>query len=519
MSTSDRVLDLYARRRQAQQPGSERAQHRRELAGKLSARQRIELLVDRGSFLELDEFGLSPLADPEDKEPAYGDGVVAGSARVHGRPITVYAQDATVLGGSLGVMHGHKMRKVVELAGRIGCPVVAISDSAGARLQEGVDALASYAEIGREMIKLSGLVPQIWINLGSCAGGAAYGAALSDFVAVVDGLSQMYVTGPEVIERALGHRPSYEELGGARLCCEVTGTAHYLGSDEHDAIDWVRTLLAYLPVNNRDGAPHFAGVRPARFTPEDLALDEIVPDSSTAGFDMEVVVRTVLDDGDFLEISELYGRALMVGFGCIDGSTVGVVASRPTHIGGALDGDTSDKTARFIRFCDAMGLPVLTLLDVPGFLPGVEQEHTSILTRGAKLLYAYAEATVPLVTVVLRKAYGGAYAVLGSKHLGADINLAWPTAEIAIMGAESAVALLHGADLDATKDGEREARAAELVERYRARQGTPYAAAARGYVDRVIAPHETRLTVAAALRMLRTKQVDVPAKKHGNIPL
>lgn len=518
MTTSDRILDLYARRRQAQQSGSDRAAQRQLLAGKLTARQRIDLLVDKGSFFEFDDFALGPPI--EEKDAAYGDGVIAGTARVHGRQLCLFAQDATVLGGSLGLTHGRKILKAMELAERIGCPIVAMNDSAGARIQEGVDALAAYADIGLAMIRLSGILPQISLNLGSCAGGAAYGAVLADFVVMVDGLSHMFVTGPEVIEAALGQRVTREELGGARLCCEQSGTAHYLAEDEPDAIDWVRTLLAYLPNNNNEGPPEYTRTASPRVTDADRSLDQLVPTSPSDAYDMDVLVKTLLDDGDFLEVGELFGRALMVGFGLIDGGAVGMVASRPSHGGGALDGDACDKAARFVRFCDAMDIPLVTLADLPGFMPGIEQERAAILTRGAKLLYAYGEATVPMVTVIVRKAYGGGYAVLGSKHLGADINLAWPTAEIATMGPDAAVQVLHRRELaEATDLGELAMRTSELAESYRAKLGTPYAAAARGYVDRVIAPHETRLTVSAALRMLRSKRVDRPTKKHGNIPL
>ncbi len=522
MTTGDRLLDLYDRRRRAQFPGSERAIARRELRGKLSARQRVELLTDPGSFFLLDEFshGSLPRVDGGIGHGPPGDGVVAGVGRVHDRPVCVYAQDSTVLGGSLGHAQGHTILKVMEMAERLGCPLVAITDSAGARIQEGVDALAIYTQMGRAMIRNSGVIPQITLSLGSCAGGAAYGSGLSDFVVVVDGLSHMFVTGPEVVAHVLGHTPTLEDLGGAKMHAATTGIAHYLAADEADAVDWVRTLLGYLPASNREPAPEYARPGSPRFTDADLALDTLVPDSPTSSYDIMLAVRALLDEGEFLEVGELFGPALAVGFGRIDGSTVGLVSSRPRHLGGALDGDASDKAARFIRFCDAMHVAVVTLVDVPGFMPGVEEERAGILTRGAKLLYAYGEATVPLVTVVLRKAYGGGYGVLGSKHIGADINLAWPTAEIAVMGAEAAVHLLHGTEIAAAPDPLAAARLrSDLAATYRERLGTPYAAAARGYLDRVIAPHETRLAVSAALSMLRTKTVDRPTRKHGNIPL
>ncbi len=519
ITDSDRLLDLYARRRQAREPGSERADQRRQLAGKLTARQRIDTLLDPGSFFEIDEFLLPAHAMPEDA-PAYGDGVVAGVGTVHGRQIAVYAQDATVLGGSLGAAHGRKILKIMQTAELIGCPMIGLNDSGGARIPEGVDALSAYADMGKAMTRLSGVVPQIIVVLGSCAGGAAYGAALADFVVVVDGLSHMFVTGPEIIEFAMGQRVSREELGGARVSCEISGTAHYLAHDEADAFDWVRTLLAYLPSNNTEGPPQFAQKSSPQLTDRDRSLDQLVPDSSSEGYQMEELIGAVLDGGDFLEVAERYGCALIIGFGCVDGRTVGVVASRPEHAGGALDGDASDKGARFVRFCDAMEIPILTLVDVPGFLPGLQQEHRGILRRGAKLVFAYGEATVPLVTVIVRKAFGGAYGVLGSKQLGADINLAWPSAQIATMGPHAAAELLHKRELAAIDDPrEREQSSRELAEFYRAQLGTPYAAASRGHVDRVIAPHETRHAVTTALRILRTKRVDRPHKKHGTMPL
>lgn len=518
-------MDLYARRRQAREPGSARADQRRRLAGKLTARERIDAVLDPGSFFEVDEFVLPATESPGDppvegQSPAYGDGVVAGLGTVHGRQVALYAQDATVLGGSLGAAHGRKILKVMQAAELVGCPMIGLNDSGGARIPEGVDALSAYADLGRAMIRLSGVVPQIIVALGSCAGGAAYGAALADFVVMVDGLSHMFVTGPEIIEFAMGQQVSREELGGARVCCEISGSAHYLAEDEADALDWLRTLLAYLPSNNHDGPPQFDRQSVPQLTELDRGLDRLVPENSAEGYRMEDLLDAVLDGSDFLEVAERYGRSLIVGFGCIDGATVGVVASRPEHAGGALDGDASDKGARFVRFCDAMDIPILTLVDVPGFLPGLEQEHSGILRRGAKLVFAYGEATVPLVTVIVRKAFGGAYGVLGSKQLGADINLAWPSAQIATMGPHAAVGLLHRRELAEIADPlEREQRGRELAGFYSARLGTPYAAANRGHVDRVIAPHETRHAITAAFRILRTKRVDAPRKKHNTMPL
>ncbi len=504
--TAGRIADLAERRARAVVTGAPRRR------GALGARERIERLLDAGSFAETGVFVRARTAGDGAQRP-YGDGVVTGYGTVDGRPVCVFAQDSTVFGGSMGEAFGEKTVALMDLALKTGCPVVGLNDSGGARIQEGVNSLALYAELVRRNVKASGVIPQISVVLGPCAGGAAYSPAITDFTVMVDGASHMFVTGPDVIEAVTGERATAEELGGARTSNSVNGNAHFLAADEEDALDTVRDLLSYLPANNLEPPPEYAPGAVAAGAP----LDEVVPDRLGHVYDMRDILRAVVDDGELLYVQELFAPNIICALARVEGASVGVVANQPLHSAGVLDIDASEKAARFVRFCDAFGIPLLTFADVPGYLSGVCQERGGIIRRGAKLLYAYAEATVPKVTVVVRKAYGGGYAVMGSKHLGADLNLAWPTARIAVMGAEGAVGVLHRRELAAADDPE--ALRADLVATYEATHGTPYLAAERGYVDDVIAPRDTRVHVGRALRALRGKRAPMPERRHGNIPL
>ena len=498
--------------------GSARAVEKQHARGKMTARERIALLLDEGSFVEFDElarhrsmsFGL-------EKNRPYGDGVVTGFGTVDGRQVAVFAQDFTVFGGSLGEVFGEKIVKVMDFALKTGCPMVGINDSGGARIQEGVVSLGLYGEIFHRNVRASGVIPQISLVLGPCAGGAVYSPAITDFTVMVDGTSHMFITGPDVIKTVTGEDVGFEELGGARSHNTRSGNAHYMATDETDAIDYVRALLSYLPQNNLDDPPSYPAESSADVTPGDEALDTLVPDSANQPYDMHRVIEGVVDDGEFLDVHTLFAPNIVVGFGRVEGRSVGVVANQPLHFAGTLDIDASEKAARFVRTCDCFNVPVLTFVDVPGFLPGTSQEWDGIIRRGAKLIYAYAEATVPKVTVITRKAYGGAYDVMGSKHLRADVNVAWPTAQIAVMGAQGAVNILYRRELAAAEDPDR--LRAELIQQYEDTLANPYVAAERGYVDSVIPPSYTRRYVTQALRMLRTKRATLPPKKHGNIPL
>jgi propionyl-CoA carboxylase beta chain len=520
-TTAGKLEDLDRRLDEAVHAGSAKAVEKQHAKGRKTARERIELLFDEGSFVELDElarhrstaFGLA------DRRP-YGDGVVTGYGTIDGRQVCVFSQDFTIFGGSLGEVYGEKITKVMDLAIKTGCPIIGINEGAGARIQEGVVSLGLYGEIFRRNVHASGVIPQISMIMGSCAGGHVYSPAVTDFTVMVDGTSNMFITGPDVIKTVTGEDVTMEDLGGARTHNTKSGNAHYMGHDEDDAIEYVKTLLSFLPQNNLDEAPSYDD--PADLEPSDLdrTLDAIIPDSPNQPYDMHEVITAVVDDEDFFEVMAMFAPNIIVGFGRVEGSPVGVVANQPMQFAGTLDIDASEKAARFVRTCDAFNIPVLTFVDVPGFLPGTDQEWNGIIRRGAKLIYAYAEATVPLVTVITRKAYGGAYDVMGSKHLGADINLAWPTAQIAVMGAQGAVNILYRKELAEAKDADSLAeKRAELITEYEDHLANPYIAAERGYVDAVITPHETRAEVVRALRLLRSKREVLPAKKHGNIPL
>jgi propionyl-CoA carboxylase beta chain len=515
-STAGKLADLERRVDEAVHAGSSRGIEKQHARGKQTARERIAMLLDEGSFVELDElarhrstnFGL-------ERTRPYGDGVVTGYGTVDGRPVCVFSQDFTVFGGSLGEVFGEKIVKVMDLAMKTGCPVIGINDSGGARIQEGVVALGLYADIFFRNVRASGVIPQISLVLGPCAGGAVYSPAITDFTVMVDKTSHMFITGPDVIRTVTGEDVQMEELGGARTHNTRSGNAHYLATDEADAIDYVRALLSFLPSNNLDEPPTVDAPAELELSADDLALDTLIPDSANQPYDIHTVIDAVV--ADFLEVQPLYAQNIVVGFGRVEGRPVGVVANQPMHLAGCLDIAASEKAARFVRTCDAFNLPVITFVDVPGFLPGTDQEWGGIIRRGAKLIYAYAEATVAKVTVITRKAYGGAYDVMGSKHLGADLNFAWPTAQIAVMGAQGAVNILYRGELAAAADPT--ALRAELVREYEDTLANPYVAAERGYVDAVIAPSQTRAQVTRALRALHTKRETLPPKKHGNIPL
>ncbi|CRK59782.1 Acetyl-coenzyme A carboxyl transferase alpha chain / Acetyl-coenzyme A carboxyl transferase beta chain; Propionyl-CoA carboxylase beta chain [Alloactinosynnema sp. L-07] len=526
-TTAGKLADLYRRNDEAVHAGSARAVEKQHAKGKMTARERIDMLLDPGSFIELDElarhrstnFGL-------EKNRPYGDGVVTGYGTVDGRPVCVFSQDVTVFGGSLGQVYGEKIVKVMDLAIKTGRPIIGINEGGGARIQEGVVSLGLYGEIFTRNVRASGVVPQISLIMGANAGGHVYSPALTDFIVMVDQTSQMFITGPDVVKTVTGEEVTLEELGGARTHNTKSGVAHYMGADEEDAISYVKELLSFLPSNNLSEAPVFPGFAEDgavsdSLTDTDRELETLIPDSANQPYDMHEVINRVIDEGEFLEVHPLFAPNIIVGFGRVEGQSVGIVANQPTQFAGCLDIDASEKAARFVRTCDAFNIPVLTFVDVPGFLPGTDQEWTGIIRRGAKLIYAYAEATVPKITVITRKAYGGAYDVMGSKHLGADMNLAWPTAQIAVMGASGASNILHRKTLkNALAAGEDvDALRAKLDREYEDTLLNPYVAAERGYVDSVIPPSYTRGYVARSLRMLRDKRETLPPKKHGNIPL
>lgn len=524
-TTAGKLADLERRLDEAVHAASEKAVEKQHAKGRQTARERIEQLFDEGSFVEMDElarhrstnFGL-------EKNRPYGDGVITGYGTIEGRQVCVFSQDFTIFGGSLGEVYGEKITKVMDLAIKTGSPIIGINEGAGARIQEGVVSLGLYGEIFRRNVHASGVIPQISLIMGNCAGGHVYSPAVTDFTVMVDQTSAMFITGPDVIKTVTGEDVTMEELGGARAHNTKSGNAHYMAADEEDALEYVKALLSYLPQNNMDEPPAFPEEADLTVSDEDLALDTLIPDSPNQPYDMHDVITTVLDDAEFLEVQPLFAPNIIVGYGRVEGHSVGIVANQPMQFAGTLDIDASEKAARFVRTCDAFNIPVVTFVDVPGFLPGVGQEHAGIIRRGAKLIYAYAEATVPLVTIITRKAYGGAYDVMGSKHLGADLNLSWPTGQIAVMGAQGAANIVYRrelADLAASGASQEQvdARRAELIDDYETTLANPYIAAERGYIDAVIRPHETRAEIVRGLRLLRTKREVLPPKKHGNIPL
>jgi acetyl-CoA carboxylase carboxyltransferase component len=513
---SDRLDDLRRRRERVKALGGPERVQRQHEAGKLTARERLEHLLDPGSFVESGmfvthrarEFGMDHVDAP-------ADGVVTGYGTIDGRLAFAFSQDFTVLGGSLGEAHAGKIIKLMDAAMRVGAPVVGLNDSGGARIQEGVASLGGYAEIFLRNTFASGVIPQISAVLGPCAGGAVYSPAITDFVVMVRKTSYMFVTGPQVLKAVTREDVGFEELGGADVHSARSGVAHFVADDDVECLQLIRRLLSYLPQNNLDDAPRVEnGDDPARM---DAELDHLIPDDPTKPYDMHEVVQRIVDTGSFLEVHAQYAQNMLVGFGRLDGHTVGIVAQQPRVLAGVLDIASAVKGARFIRFCDAFNIPLITFVDVPGFLPGVEQEHGGIIRHGAKLLFAYCEATVPKLSVITRKAYGGAYDVMSSKHVGGDLNLAWPTAEIAVMGPEGAIEIVFRRELSDAKDPD--ALRTQLVAEYRAQFANPYVAASRGYLDDVIAPRETRPRLISALRALATKRAANPRKKHGNIPL
>jgi propionyl-CoA carboxylase beta chain len=521
-TTAGKLADLRDRYYQAVHASGEAAIEKQHAKGKKTARERIEMLLDPGSFVELDEFVRHrSTAFGMDKNRPYGDSVVTGVGTINGRQVALFSQDFTIFGGSLGEAAGNKIIKVMDLAIATGVPLIGILDSGGARIQEGVIALGKYGEIFKRNTMASGVIPQISIIMGPAAGGAVYSPALTDFVIMVDKTSNMFVTGPDVIKTVTGEDVGMEELGGALTHNKTSGVAHYLASDEDDAIDYARNLLSYLPENNLSETVVYDGAGELEITEEDRALNSIIPDSPNQPYNMLEVIESIVDGHEFLEVQPLFAPNILIGFARIDGRSVGIVANQPSQMAGTLNIEAGEKAARFVRFCDAFSIPILTLVDVPGYLPGTDQEWAGVIRRGAKLLYAYAEATVPLVTVITRKAYGGAYIVMGSKQLGADINLAWPTAEIAVMGGQGAVNILFrdkikeaeesGADVNAVR--------AQLAAEYTYNVANPFLAAERGELDGIIEPAATRIDVIKSLRALRTKRANLPPKKHGNIPL
>ncbi|MBV8074390.1 MAG: acyl-CoA carboxylase subunit beta [Candidatus Eremiobacteraeota bacterium] len=509
-------VELAQKRAQAAAPAGAEAVERQHARGKRTARERVEALVDAGTFTEFDAFVVHrSTAFGLDEREFLGDGVITGRALVDGRQVFLFSQDFTVLGGSLGEAFAEKICKMMDLAVRTGSPMIGINDSGGARIQEGVVSLGGYAEIFWRNVQASGVIPQISLIAGPCAGGAVYSPAITDFTIMVEGISQMFITGPEIIKTVTGEDVTFEELGGAIAHATKSGVADLTAADEDEMNAQTRALLSFIPQNNLDDPPVFeTGDDPLRLCEE---LDELVPDAPNKPYDMKRAIEAVVDDGAFFELQPAYARNIVIGFGRIGGRSVGIVANQPEVLAGVLDIASSIKAARFVRFCDAFNVPLVTFVDVPGFLPGTAQEYGGIIKHGAKLLYAFAEATVPKITVITRKAYGGAYDVMASKHIRADVNVAWPTAEIAVMGAEGATKILFRREIADAADPL--AKTNELVEEYRKRFANPFIAAQRGYVDDVIEARETRRTIATALEMLEHKRVDRPQRKHGNIPL
>ena len=516
MTMEEKIEELREKKAQAAKGGGEERIEAQHEKGKMTARERIEYFVDDGTFEEFDQlrthrnhrFGMEETQIP-------GDGVVTGYGEVHGRQVFLFAHDFTVFGGSLGEVFAEKVCKVMDRAMENGAPIVGLNDSAGARIQEGVDSLAGYADIFHRNQQASGVVPQISAIMGPCAGGAVYSPAITDFIFMVEDTSHMMITGPDVIETVTGEEVSFEELGGAKTHASTSGVSHFAEPAEEEALDEIRRLLSYVPSNNVEDPPRVEPWDDPERRPEGVA--DIVPDQPQKPYDMTEVVGQIVDEDSFFEVAEKYARNIVVGFARLDGRSVGIVGNQPRANAGTLDIDASLKASRFVRFCDAFNIPIATFVDVPGFMPGKDQEHNGIIKHGAKLLYAYSEATVPLLTVITRKAYGGAFDVMASKNLGADVNYAWPTAEVAVMGPEGAVNILYSDELEAAEDTE--ARREELVAEFREEFANPYTAADRGFVDDVIEPKETRPRLIRDLEMLSGKRKEQPSRKHGNIPL
>ena len=514
--TAESLARLEEMEAQAHQGGGPERIERQHTRGKMTARERLEALLDPGSFYELDTFATHRATEfGLDRKRPLGDGVVTGWGQIDGRLVYVFAQDFTVLGGSVGEAHGRKICKVLDLALENGAPVIGLNDSGGARIQEGVDALAAYGEIFYRNVLASGVIPQISVIMGPCAGGAVYSPAITDFTVMVEGTARMFITGPDVVRAVTHEEISAEDLGGAKVHHTTSGVAHFTAPDDAETLALVRRLLSYLPANNAADPPYLPPTDPPDRTDEEL--DRLVPEDPIQGYDMQEVIRRVVDDGEFLEVQASFAPNLIVGFARLGGHVVGLVAQQPAVLAGVLDIDASDKGARFIRFCDCFNVPLVTFTDTPGFLPGVTQEHGGIIRHGAKMIYAYAEATVPKLSVITRKAYGGAYIVMSSKHLRGDVCLAWPGAEIAVMGPEGAVNVIFRRELAQAEDPE--ATRGQMVQEYQEQLANPYVAAARGYLDGVIRPSQTRSALIRSLQMLQDKRVRRPPRKHGNIPL
>jgi len=515
MSMKERMEELEEARARANLGGGAVKNSEQHSRGKMTARERIEALVDLDSFVEIDRYALHQTRDfgMMDKR-ILGDGVVTGYGKINGRQVYVFSHDFTVFGGSLGEMFAKKVTKIMDMALKTGCPIIGLNDSGGARIQEGVVSLGGYAEIFFRNVLASGVIPQISAIMGPCAGGAVYSPAMTDFTLMVEGTSYMFITGPDVIKTVLNQDVTFEELGGAKLHNSRSGVAHFYARDEKECIAQIRALLSYFPQNNQDDPPRLSPREPKGQPSE---LDGLLPNDSDRPYDMHEIITRIVDGGEILEVQPLYARNIIVGFARLNGYSIGIVANQPKYQAGALDIDSSTKAGRFVRFCDAFNIPILTLVDVPGYMPGIDQEHGGIIRHGSKLLFAYCEATVPKLTVIIRKAYGGAYDVLGSKHIRADANLAWPSAEIAVMGPEGAINIIFRQEIASAKDKETER--AKLVKDYRQKFANPYIAAEHGYIDDVIKPSETREVLIRYLDLLRTKREARPPRKHGNIPL
>jgi len=514
MGLKEKTSDLKIRMRHALKGGGDKAIKKQKAVGKLTARERIIALLDPKSFHEYDLFVEHAAKDFDmDKKYLPGDGVITGTGTLSGHPICIYAQDFTVAGGSLGWMHAKKITKIMDHALKLKVPLIGINDSGGARIQEGVNSLAGYGEIFFRNTLASGVIPQISVILGPCAGGAVYSPALTDFVFVVDKISKMFITGPEVIKSVLGEDISMEELGGARVHCETTGNAHFYAESEEECFSQIKNLASFIPWNNTRKAEHFPKKSPKTRL---YKIDNIISEDPKEPYDVRDIIRSLTDDSSFLEVMELFARNIVIGFGRMNGETVGFIANQPLVLAGVLDVDSSDKAARFIRYCDAFNIPLVTLVDLPGYLPGVDQEHAGVIRHGAKLLYAYSEATVPKITLILRKAYGGGYIAMCSHHLRADFVFAWPTAEIAVMGPEGAANIIFRKEIMSAKDPEKVRK--EKVEEYKEKFSNPYVAAAYGYIDAVIEPNETRKMLIHALEISSEKDIRMPQKKHGIPP-
>jgi acetyl-CoA carboxylase carboxyltransferase component len=514
MALNKKIKELHEKREKLLKGGGEQAIEKQKAMGKRTARERILALLDEGSFNEYDLFVEHDARDFDmDKKTLASDGVIIGTGTIYNASVAIYAQDFTVAGGSLGLMHSRKITKIMDHALKMKMPLIGINDSGGARIQEGVNSLAGYGEIFFRNTISSGVIPQISVILGPCAGGAVYSPALTDFVFVVENISKMFITGPEVIKTVLGEEVSMEELGGARIHSEISGNAHFYAASEDECFEQIKKLITFIPWNNDRKAKAFD---PGEPKPE-FDIDKIVPDDPTLPYDVRDVIRAVIDNSDFFEIMENYARNIVIGFGRMNGKTTGFVANQPLEMAGVLDVDSSDKAARFIRYCDAFNIPIITLVDLPGYMPGIDQEHAGVIRHGAKVLYAYSEATVPKITVILRKAYGGGYIAMASRHLRADFVFAWPSAEIAVMGPEGAANIIFKKEIMSSPDPEGTRK--QKVEEYKEKFANPYVAASRGYIDAVIEPTETRKLLLHSINVSENKSIQMPAKKHGIPPL